>query len=176
MFYSMGMSHLGFPLANNKVEGDDDDNYGDSTPFSFLASNHAALHHTRRHHHEQRGKSMEMGKTERGEEFQPVFGEERRGSTKTCPSFPSLLYSSLLFSSSPLSFLDLVTAKGGAGRGDGLGFTNGMYSMRYTQPQCLFVHSSNGSKNLILAINFMYSHVESVFWPSLMLSVTFSPP
>ena len=91
MFYSKGMFHLGFPLANNKVEGDDDDNYGDSTPFSFfLASNHAALHHTRRHHHEQRGKAMNMGKTERGEEFQPVFGEERRGSTKTCPSFPSL--------------------------------------------------------------------------------------
>ena len=79
MFYSKGMSHLGFPLANNKVEGDDDDNYGDSTPFSFfLASNLAALHHTRRHHHEQRGKAMEMGKTERGEEFQPVFGEEQR--------------------------------------------------------------------------------------------------
>ena len=97
MFYSKGMSHLGFPLANNKVEGDDDGNYGDSTPFSFfLASNHAALHHTRRHHHEQRGKAMEMGKTERGEEFQPVFGEERRGSTKTCPSFPSLLFLSLI--------------------------------------------------------------------------------
>ena len=72
------MSHLGVPLANNKGEGDGDDNHGDSTPFSFfLASNHAALHHTRRHHHEQRGKAMEMGKTERGEEFQPVFGEER---------------------------------------------------------------------------------------------------
>ena len=97
MFYSKGMFHLGFPLANNKVEGDDDDNYGDSTPFSFfLASNLAALHHTRRHHHEQRGKDMEMGKTERGEEFQPVFGEERRGSTKTCPSFPSLLFLSLI--------------------------------------------------------------------------------
>jgi len=104
MFYSKGMSHLGFPLANNKVEGDDDDNYGDSTPFSFLASNHAALHHTRRHHHEQRGKAMEMGKTERGEEFQPVFGEERRGSTKTCPSFPSLLFSS---SPSTLSVLSI---------------------------------------------------------------------
>ena len=33
MFYSKSMSHLGFPLANNKGEGDDDDNYGDSTPF-----------------------------------------------------------------------------------------------------------------------------------------------
>ena len=33
MFYSKGMSHLGVPLANNKGEGDDDDNYGDSTPF-----------------------------------------------------------------------------------------------------------------------------------------------
>ena len=78
MFYSKSMSHLGFPLANNKVEGDDDDNYGDSTPFSFfLASKLAALHHTRRHHNKQRGKAMEMGKMERGEEAQPVFGEER---------------------------------------------------------------------------------------------------
>ena len=141
-------------------------------PF-FLASNIGALHHTRRHYHEQREKAIEMGKTEREEEPQPVFWEEQWGSTMTCPSFPSLLFSS---SPSPLSFLDLVTAKGGAGRGDGLGFTNGMYSMRYTQPQCLFVHSSNGSKNLILAINFMYSHVESVFCPFFILSVTFSPP
>ena len=36
MFYSKGMSHLGVPLANNKGEGDDNDNYGDSTPFSLL--------------------------------------------------------------------------------------------------------------------------------------------
>ena len=86
-----------------------------------------------------------------------------------CPSFPSLLFSS---SPSPLSFLDLVTAKGGVGRGDGLGFTNGMYSMRSMQPQCPFVQSSNGSKKLILAINFVYSHVESVFCPFFILSVT----
>jgi len=45
-------------------------------PF-FLASNLAALHHTRRHDHEQRGKAMEMGKTERGEESQPAFREEQ---------------------------------------------------------------------------------------------------
>jgi len=71
------MSHLGFPFANNKGEGDDDDNYGDSASFPFfLASNLAALHHTRRHNHEQREKAMEMGKKERGEESQPVFGEE----------------------------------------------------------------------------------------------------
>ena len=36
MFYSKGMSHLGVPLANNKGEGDDDDNYDDSTPFPLL--------------------------------------------------------------------------------------------------------------------------------------------
>jgi len=36
-------------------------------PF-FLASNLAALHHTRGHHHEQQRKAMEMGKTERGKE------------------------------------------------------------------------------------------------------------
>ena len=45
-------------------------------PF-FLASNLAALRHTRRHHHEQREKAMEMEKTERGDEPQPVFGDER---------------------------------------------------------------------------------------------------
>jgi len=43
----------------------------------FLASNLAALHHTRWKHHEQRGKAMEMGKTERGEESQPAFREEQ---------------------------------------------------------------------------------------------------
>ena len=36
MFYSKGMSHLVFPLENNKGDGDDDDNYSDSTPFSLL--------------------------------------------------------------------------------------------------------------------------------------------
>jgi len=45
-------------------------------PF-FLESNLVALHHTRRQHHEQRGKAMEMGKTERGQESQQVFGEEQ---------------------------------------------------------------------------------------------------
>ena len=101
-------------------------------------------------------------------------GEDRRRRALVSLLFSSLLFSSLLFSSSPspLSFLDLVTAKGGAGRGDGLGFTNGMYSMRSMQPQCPFVQSSNGSKKLILAINFVYSHVESVFCPFFILSVT----
>jgi len=44
-------------------------------PF-FLASNLGALHHTRRHHHELREKVMEMEKMERGDEPQPVFGDE----------------------------------------------------------------------------------------------------
>ena len=86
-------------------------------------------------------------------------GEDRRRLALVSLLFSSLLFSSLLFSSSPspLSFLDLVTAKGGAGRGNGLGFTNGMYSMRSMQPQCPFVHSSNGSKK----VNF--SHQLCVF-------------
>ena len=70
------MSYLGFSVGKNE----DDDNHGDSTPFTlsfFLASNLAALHHTRWHDHEQRGKAMEMGKTERGEESQPAFREEQ---------------------------------------------------------------------------------------------------
>ena len=61
MFYSKGMSHLGFSLEHNKGDGDNDDSYGDSAPFPRLASTLAAPHHTRRHHHKQRGKTMEMG-------------------------------------------------------------------------------------------------------------------
>ena len=38
MFYSKGMSHLGFPLEKIKGHGDDNDNYGDSTLFPFLSS------------------------------------------------------------------------------------------------------------------------------------------
>ena len=75
------MSHLGFPLEKNEGDGDDDDNYSAIPlhfPF-FLASNLAALHHT------------------------------RRGRTKTCPSFPSLLFSSLLFSSLPLPLPSLFS-------------------------------------------------------------------
>ena len=59
------MSYLGFSLGKNEGDGEDDDNHGDSTPFTlsfFLASNLAALHQTRRHHHEQRERAMEMGK------------------------------------------------------------------------------------------------------------------
>jgi len=109
------MSYLGFSLGKNEGDGEDDDNHGDSTPFTlsfFLASNLAALHHTRRHHHEQREQAMEMGKTERGKEPQPIFGVERRGSTKTCPNLPSLLFSS---SPSILSVLSIwgVAAQGG---------------------------------------------------------------
>ena len=101
MFYSKGMSHLGFPLANNKVEGDDDDNYGDSTPFSFfLASNHAALHHTRRHHHEQRGEAMEMGENGKRRGNPTGFW---RGTMTTDGGVPQSPFSSLLFLSlSPL--------------------------------------------------------------------------
>ena len=74
------MSYLGFSLGKNEGDGEDADNHGDSTPFTlsfFLASNLAALHHTRRHDHKKQGKAMEMGKTERGEESQQVFGEEQ---------------------------------------------------------------------------------------------------
>ena len=40
------------------------------------------------------------------------------------------------------------------------------------QPHWPFVHSNNGSKKLILAINFMYSYLESVFCPLFILVVT----
>ena len=54
--------------------------------------------------------------------------------------------------------------------------SNGKYSTISTQPQCPFIHSSNGSKCFSLDINFMYSHVESIFCPLFILGVTFSPP
>jgi len=83
-------------------------------PF-FIALNLAALHHTRRHHHKQRGKTMEMEKTKREKESQPVFGEEPRGSTMMCPNFHSLLFLSL----SPLcSWVHGKRVGGGAGRGE----------------------------------------------------------
>jgi len=72
-------------------------------------------------HQEQREKAMEMGKTEREKESQLVFEEERRGLMKTCPSFPSLLFSSL-----PLPLLSFVsTAKGVVAQVGGDGFRVG---------------------------------------------------
>ena len=40
------MSHLRVPLANNKGEGDGDDNHGDSTPFHLLSCILTSLHYT----------------------------------------------------------------------------------------------------------------------------------
>ena len=123
------------PLANNKSKAMTTTITAIPLHFPFFfASNLAALYHTRRHHHEQWEKSMEMGKMERGEESQLFFGEEWQGSTKTCPSFPSLL----LFSSSPspFSFLDLLMTKGSAGREDGLGFRKGRGYCSTVSLQC----------------------------------------
>ena len=53
---------------------------------------------------------MEMGKTERAEEIQPVFEEEWRRRRAACPNLPSLP-----FSSSPS--LLLMTAQGVAAQG-----------------------------------------------------------
>jgi hypothetical protein len=45
MFYSRGITHLGFPLQNIKGDGDNDNTYSDSPHFPFfLASN---LHYVR---------------------------------------------------------------------------------------------------------------------------------
>ena len=120
MFYSKGMSHLGFPLQTTRAKGMTTTTTAIPLRFLFfLASNLAALHHTRRHHHEQQGKAIEMGKMERGEESQPVFGEERRGSTKTCPSFPSLPLHL------PSLFFHAREWRRKGGRADGLGFGKG---------------------------------------------------
>ena len=74
------------------------------------------LQHTWGNHHEQRGEAMEMGKTERGEESQLVFGEDRRRRALVA----------LLFSSLPLPLLSFVsTAKGVAAQVGGDGFRVG---------------------------------------------------
>ena len=53
-----------------------------------------------------------MGKTERGEEIQPVFEEKRRRRMAACPNLHPLLFSS---SPSPLSSLYTAQGVGGAG-------------------------------------------------------------
>ena len=105
MFNSKGMTHLGFALEK-KTKGTAMVMATTANPHRsllFHASNLAALHHTRCHHHEQREKTIEMGKMERGKKSQPVFEEERRRWTAACPNLPSLLFSS---SPSSLSSLD----------------------------------------------------------------------
>ena len=79
---------------------------------------------------------MEMGKTERGEEILLVFGGEQQRRTAACPNLPPLLFS---FSPSPLSILDLVTARtGGTGRGASLGFWRGSYTVHgYCSSSCI---------------------------------------
>ena len=67
---------LGFPLKISKAMAMTMTNMAIPLRFPlFLASNLAALHHTRCHHHEQREKTIEMGKMERGKKSQPVFVE-----------------------------------------------------------------------------------------------------
>ena len=62
-------------------------------------------------------KPWRLGKTERGEEIQPVFEEERRRRMAACPNLHPLLFSSLPL---PLPSLLWITAQGvgGTGRGE----------------------------------------------------------
>lgn len=57
------MSHLGFPLENNKGNANCDNTYGDSAPIPLLPhiQPRYVLHHTTRHHHEQQRKSHRDG-------------------------------------------------------------------------------------------------------------------
>ena len=64
MFNSKEMTHLGFALEKI-TKGMAMVMTTTANPLCsllFLASNLAALHHTRRHHHEQRGEAMEIEK------------------------------------------------------------------------------------------------------------------
>jgi len=111
MFYSKGMSHLGVPLANYKGEGNDDDNYGNSTLFPP-----SSLHPTSMHYTTQGGTNMNSEEKpwrwgKQKEERNPNWflernDEDRRGE-KSQPSF-----SSLLFSLSPSSLLCFHGKKG----------------------------------------------------------------
>ena len=53
------MSYLGFSLGKNEGDGEDDDNHGDYTPFTLLAS---SLHPTSLHYTTQGGTTMNSEK------------------------------------------------------------------------------------------------------------------
>ena len=85
-------------------------------------------------------KPWRWGKMKRGEEIQPVFGEEQRRRTTACPNPPSLLFLSL----SPLCSWSTTKDGGTArGRGDSLGLWRGTVARQYcsmaTGPACLAV-------------------------------------
>ena len=88
-------------------------------------------------------KPWRLRKTERGEEIQLIFEEERRRRTAACPNLPSLLFSSL---SLPLPSLLWITAQGvgGAGRGEEIRVWRGVLACGYCstwllqrRPACL---------------------------------------
>lgn len=92
MFYNRGMSQVGFPFERNNGNGDDDDNNDDSAPFPLLPYIQPRCTTPHRHHHEQRGKTMKMGENGKRKGIPTDFW---RGSTMTCPNFPSLIFSLL---------------------------------------------------------------------------------
>ena len=102
MFNSKGMTHLGFALEK-KTKGTAMVMATTANPLRsllFLASNLAALYHTRRHHHEQRGEAMEIGKNGKRRGNPTGFW---RGMMTTDGGVPQSPFSSLLFLSlSPL--------------------------------------------------------------------------
>jgi len=106
MFYSKGMSHLGVPLANNKGEGDDDDYYGNSTPFPPSSLHPTSMHNTTQGGTNMNSKEKPWRWGKRKEERNPNRFLERNDEDRRRRALVSLL-----------SFVSTAKRGGGAGRG-----------------------------------------------------------
>ena len=106
MFTRKSKSHLGFPLANNKGDGGDEDNYGGSALFPILSciQSHCT---TPQKVAPPRTARKTMEKDKRKEESNPYRFLERNGNDERRHALIFLLFSSLLFLSlSPLYSFD----------------------------------------------------------------------
>ena len=94
MFYRKGMSHLGVPLANNKGEGDDDDNYGNSTPFPPSSLHPTSMHNTTQGGTNMNSKEKPWRRGEQKKERNPNQFLERNDEDRRRRALVFLLFSS----------------------------------------------------------------------------------